>query len=59
MNNGAYHDGGGMESAFANSANFNTATADQTGEEIPKYYEEITGLINKKYILYYLLFLYW
>ena len=50
MNNGAYHDGGGMESAFANSANFNTATADQTGEEIPKYYEEITGLINKKYI---------
>ncbi|WP_308749451.1 SpaA isopeptide-forming pilin-related protein [uncultured Anaerococcus sp.] len=49
MNNGAYSDGGGMESAFANSANFNTATADQTGEEIPKYYEEITGLINKKY----------
>lgn len=50
MNNGALHDANGMESAFANSANFNTATADQTGEEIPKYYEEITGLINKKYI---------
>ena len=50
MNNGANSDAGGMESAFANSANFNTATADQTGEEIPKYYEEITGLINKKYI---------
>ena len=50
MNNGATSDAKGMESAFANSANFNTATADQTGEEIPKYYEEITGLINKKYI---------
>ena len=50
MNNGATSDGNGMESAFANSANFNTATADQTGAEIPKYYEEITGLINKKYI---------
>ncbi|MDU4731102.1 SpaA isopeptide-forming pilin-related protein [Finegoldia magna] len=49
MNNGANSDAGGMESAFANSANFNTAKADQTGEEIPKYYEEITGLINKKY----------
>ncbi|WP_297378625.1 SpaA isopeptide-forming pilin-related protein, partial [uncultured Helcococcus sp.] len=49
MNNGATMEGKGMESAFANSANFNTATADQTGEEIPKYYEEITGLINKKY----------
>lgn len=49
MNNGATHDANGMESAFTNSANFNTATADQTGAEIPKYYEEITGLINKKY----------
>ena len=49
MNNGATSDAKGMESAFANSANFNTAKADQTGEEIPKYYEEITGLINKKY----------
>ena len=50
MNNGALREANGMESAFANSANFNTATADQTGAEIPKYYEEITGLINKKYI---------
>ncbi|WP_218015526.1 SpaA isopeptide-forming pilin-related protein [Peptoniphilus harei] len=49
MNNGATSDAKGMESAFANSANFNTAKVDQTGEEIPKYYEEITGLINKKY----------
>ena len=45
MNNGSTS----LESAFANSVNFNQASADQTGSEIPKYHKEIVGLINKKY----------
>ncbi|MBS5942031.1 MAG: fibrinogen-binding adhesin SdrG C-terminal domain-containing protein [Finegoldia magna] len=49
MNNGGYSREGGLESAFINSANFNTASADQTGVEIPQYYKEVVGLINRQY----------
>ena len=41
---------GNLESAFASKANVNTAIGDQAGGEIPKYYKEIIGLINHKYI---------
>ena len=41
---------GNLESAFASRANVNTAIGDQAGGEIPKYYKEIIGLINHKYI---------
>ena len=41
---------GNLESAFASKANVNTAIGDQAGGEIPKYYKEIIGLINNKYI---------
>ena len=41
---------GNLESAFASKANVNTAKGDQAGGEIPKYYREIIGLINNKYI---------
>ena len=40
---------GNLKSAFANGVNFNKATGEQTGSEIPKYYREVVGLINKKY----------
>ena len=40
---------GNLESAFASKANVNTAIGDQAGGEIPKYYREIVGLINKRY----------
>lgn len=49
MNNGTNYKHYGFESAFLNSANSNTASADQTGVEIPKYYKEAVGLINRKY----------
>lgn len=49
MNNGTNYKHYGFESAFLNSANSNTASADQTGVEIPKYYKEVVGLINRKY----------
>lgn len=49
MNNGTTYKKYGFESAFTNSANFNTASADQTGVEIPKYYKEVVGLINRQY----------
>ena len=41
---------GNLESAFASKANVNTAIGDQAGGEIPKYYKEIIGLINHKYV---------
>ena len=44
-----YMSDGNLESAFASKANVNTAIGDQAGGEIPKYYREIVGLINKKY----------
>ena len=40
---------GNLKSAFANGVNFNKATGEQSGAEIPKYYKEVVGLINKKY----------
>ncbi|MEF3318615.1 SpaA isopeptide-forming pilin-related protein [Peptoniphilus grossensis] len=40
---------GNLKSAFANGVNFNKASAEQSGAEIPKYYKEVVGLINKKY----------
>ena len=40
---------GNLKSAFANGVNFNKASAEQSGSEIPKYYREVVGLINKKY----------
>lgn len=39
-----------QRSAFINSANFNRAISDQVGPEIPTFYREDVGLINKKYI---------
>ena len=45
-----YMSDGNLESAFASKANVNTAIGDQAGGEIPKYYREIVGLINNKYI---------
>lgn len=39
-----------QRSAFINSANFNRAISDQVGPEIPTFYKEDVGLINKKYI---------
>ena len=40
---------GSFNSAFVSKANANTAIADQTGGEIPKYYSQEVGLFNKKY----------
>lgn len=40
---------GNLKSAFANGVNFNKATGEQSGAEIPKHYKEVVGLINKKY----------
>ncbi|WP_311564694.1 SpaA isopeptide-forming pilin-related protein [Peptoniphilus duerdenii] len=45
-----YMSNGNLESAFASRANVNTAIGDQTGGEIPKFYKEIVGLINRKYV---------
>ena len=39
-----------QRSAFINSANFNRAISDQVGPEIPTFYREDVGLINKKYV---------
>ena len=44
-----YMSNGNLESAFASKANVNTAIGDQTGGEIPKFYKEVIGLINRKY----------
>ena len=41
---------GNLESAFTTKVNANIARADQTSQEIPKFYREIVGIINKKYI---------
>ena len=38
-----------FNSAFITRANYNKATGDQTGGEIPKFYSQKVGLINKKY----------
>lgn len=40
---------GSFNSAFVTKANANTAIGDQTGGEIPKFYSQEVGLINKKY----------
>ena len=40
---------GEFNSAFVTRANYNKATGDQTGGEIPKFYSQEVGLINKKY----------
>ena len=40
---------GSFNSAFVSKANANTAIADQTGGEIPKFYSQEVGLFNKKY----------
>ncbi|KXA10887.1 SpaA isopeptide-forming pilin-related protein [Finegoldia magna] len=40
---------GDFNSAFVSRANVNKATGDQTGGEIPKFYSQEVGLINKKY----------
>ena len=45
-----YMSNGNLESAFASRANVNTAIGDQTGGEIPKFYKEVIGLINRKYV---------
>lgn len=39
-----------FNAAFVSKANANTAIGDQTGGEIPKFYSQEVGLINKKYI---------
>ena len=38
-----------LKSTFINSPNPNIAHADQVGVELPKTYEELVGIINKKY----------
>lgn len=40
---------GPFNAAFVSKANANTAIGDQTGGEIPKFYSQEVGLINKKY----------
>ena len=40
---------GVMESAFASKVNRNTGTADQTAQEIPKFYKQTIKLVNRKY----------
>ena len=40
---------GSFNSAFVTRANYNKASGDQTGGEIPKFYSQIVGLVNKKY----------
>jgi len=40
---------GPFNSAFVSKANANTAIGDQTGGEIPKFYSQEVGLVNKKY----------
>ncbi len=39
-----------FESGFGNGPNYNKAIGDQTSAEIPKFYREDIGIINKKYI---------
>lgn len=39
-----------QRSAFITSANFNSAIVDKVGPEIPSFYREEVGLINKKYV---------
>ncbi|MDU2544813.1 MAG: SpaA isopeptide-forming pilin-related protein, partial [Finegoldia magna] len=38
-----------FESGFGNGPNYNKAIGDQTSAEIPKFYREEVGIINKKY----------
>jgi len=40
---------GNLESAFTTKVNANIARADQTSQEIPKFYREVVGIINEKY----------
>ena len=40
---------GNLESAFTTKVNANMARADQTSQEIPKFYREVVGIINEKY----------
>ena len=44
-----YMTNGDLESAFTTKVNENTAIADQTGKEIPKFYTQKIKLINRKY----------
>lgn len=38
-----------LNSAFVTGPNPNYAKADQTGEELPSYYKEVVGIIDRKY----------
>lgn len=44
-----YMNNGVLESAFASKVNKNKGTADQTTQEIPKFYEQKVKLVNQKY----------
>ncbi len=44
-----YMSNGEMESGFASKVNKNTGTADQTAQEIPKFYKQKVKLVNRKY----------
>ena len=44
-----YMSNGVMESAFASKVNKNTGKADQTAQEIPKFYKQKVKLVNRKY----------
>lgn len=44
-----YMSNGTLESGFASKVNKNTGTADQTEQEIPKFYKQKVMLINRKY----------
>lgn len=44
-----YMSNGVMESAFASKVNKNTGVADQTDQEIPKFYKQKVKLVNRKY----------
>ena len=39
-----------FKSSFITRANYNKATGDQVGKEIPKFYSQKVALINKKYV---------
>lgn len=39
-----------FKSSFITRANYNKATGDQVGREIPKFYSQKVALINKKYV---------
>ena len=41
--------GTSLESTFITGPNKNYGNVDQTGQEIPKFYKEIAGIINKKF----------